>query len=208
MAFLQYNLPGSSITGDVSEPTGNYHNENSIHKLTAVPNFLLPSASKSRSPNAAIRTIAQQVEGELGKQGMTSLGDGITKTHRDSSAGLCPAVWGAHRHPLAVPAAGIGATAPLGPPWECLGMPDPQGSEEHRSDQDGSCACTSCYWRSETRPRQQTRGVQCPGSQETCVWELLDSCLPQSRCFQSQRMGWGGNAAVLTPNPCHSAATV
>ena len=47
MAFLQYNLLGSSISGDVSEPTGNYHNKNSIHKLTAVPNFLLPFASKS-----------------------------------------------------------------------------------------------------------------------------------------------------------------
>lgn len=47
MTSLQYNLLGSSISGDVSEPTGNYQNKNSIHKLTAVPNFLLPFASKS-----------------------------------------------------------------------------------------------------------------------------------------------------------------
>lgn len=41
-AFLQCHLLGSSISGDVSEPTGNYHN-----KLTTVLNFLLPFASKS-----------------------------------------------------------------------------------------------------------------------------------------------------------------
>lgn len=35
------------LSGDVSEPTGNYHNKNSIHKLMALPNFLLPFASKS-----------------------------------------------------------------------------------------------------------------------------------------------------------------
>lgn len=60
MAFLQYNLPGSSRTGDVSEPTGNYPNKNSIHKLTAAPNFLLPFACKSHSHDAGIRTIAKE----------------------------------------------------------------------------------------------------------------------------------------------------
>lgn len=60
MAFLQYNLPGSSRTEDVSEPTGNYPNKNSIHKLTAAPNFLLPFACKSHSHDAGIRTIAKE----------------------------------------------------------------------------------------------------------------------------------------------------
>lgn len=136
MAFLQYNLPGSSITGDVSEPTGNYHNENSIHKLTAVPNFLLPSASKSRSPNAALRTIAQQVEGELGKQGMTSLGDGISKTHTGTALLGCARQCGEHTDT----------------PWQSQLL---ESEPQHRWDCPGNA--WECLTRRDLRSTGQTR---------------------------------------------------
>lgn len=114
MAFLQYNLPSSSVTGDVSEPTGNYHNKNSIHKLTAAHNFLLPFASKSHSHDAAIRTIAQEeVKGELRKQGLTSLGDGISRTPARRALLGC----GEHTDTtLAIPALELEPQ----PHWDCL----------------------------------------------------------------------------------------
>lgn len=118
MAFLQYNLPGPSTTGDVSEPAGNYHNKNTIHKLTAAPNFLLPFASKSHSHDAGIRTIAQEeVKGELRKQRLPSLGDGIST----APAGRALLGCGSTQASLDVPAAGIGGRAPLG--LAPLGLP-------------------------------------------------------------------------------------
>lgn len=183
MAFLQCNLPSSNVTGDVSEPTGNYHNKNSIHKLTAARNFLLPFASKSHSHDAAIRTIAQEeVKGELRKQGLTSLGDGISRTPARRALLGCAGVWGAHRHNPGYFSSGIGATAPLGLP-ECrtaqtrLGpVPAPAATADHKHGQGSKPGVFS---------------VREP--QETSVWELLESCLPRccfcSICSQSQRMG-------------------
>lgn len=193
MAFLQYNLPGSSITGDVSEPAGNYHNKNSIHELTAAPNFLLPFASKSHSHDAGIRTIAQEeVKGELRKQGLTSLGDGISTTPAGRALPGC----GSTQTPLAIPAAGTGATALLALP----GNAPPAGSwgAELRAA------------RVRSKQGQGSKPGLCPDPQEPPVGAagLLPppgcSC---SCCSWSQGMAWGGKAAVLSPNPCHSVST-
>lgn len=130
---------------------------------------------------------------------MTSLGDVISRT--PAGRALC----GAHGQPWLFqllelePQPHWECLGMLGNAWDCLGMPDPPGPKEHSSDQAGCCACPSCHWRSGTQPRQQTHSDQSLGSPGTCVWELLDSCLPQccscSSCSQSQRMGWGGNPA-------------
>lgn len=138
---------------------------------------------------------------------MTSLGDGVSRIPAGRALLGCARDVGSTQTALAIPAAGIGATTPLGLPGNAW----PTGTWEHGSDQAGSCACLAATGDQKHCQRQQTRGVQCLGSPgNLCVGAagvLPFPVLPLQQLLSVPKDGVGGNAAVLNPNLCHSGTS-